>query len=462
MSKRNLIILAVVAALVALIAFFVPRNGAQTDAAASSSGKKFFPDLVVNDVAEISVSGADSTAAADPTGANPTQSKKILTFVVKKEGDTWGAAEKGGYPVDVGKVKQLVLGLADMTAVAEMTKKADGYKKLGVEDLTDADAESKRVTVKDKSGKVVADVLIGKPKTTRNFGGKQEVYVRRVGDAQAFTVSGQANVAVDAASWLDREIAKVEGARMRKVTTTQTDGTQLTVSKAAPEEQNFTVEGLPEGKELMWPGVANQIPSALQYLNLEDVRKNDGFDMSGATITEFDAFDGLVVTVKTLEKDGKTWMTLNAAFDPSQVKEVASVEPPPPAAGEKKEGDAATPAEPKKPARKTPDEVKAEVEAFNKKVGPWVYAVPGYNAANLRKRMDDLLKKPEPPPGAAGAGADAHGDGELGSELPIELGGAPPVPTPPSKPVEDKPAQPPSNPPESKPAEPPTKPGGGR
>jgi hypothetical protein len=462
MKTRSFRILLVAAIAAIAMAYLATRNRhSNAESPKGASGAKFFPALVVNDVTKLTVAGPDAA-----------NENKVSTFVVTRENDAWGAADKGGYAVDVGKVKQLVLALSEMSVIEEKTKKADQYKKLGVEEITEAEAASKRVTLEDKSGKVVADVLIGKPKVTRNFGGKPSVYVRRFGEAQAYEVNGQVNVDVTAANWLDREISKIESARVREVTTTHTDGTQLVVKKDVPEDQNFAVVGLPEGKELMWPGVANQVAGALQYLSLEDVQKKDGFDFSGATLTEFVTFDGMVVTVKTVEKDGKTWLALSAAYDEAKrTPEAATVEAPP-AEGEVKEGE--TPPEtthpettppptpdPKKPARKSADEVKQEVASLNQKVGPWVYSVPGYNGANFRKHMEDLLKKPEPevPEGAApiddggldggllptgdqGDASHTHADGTVheGSH------DAPPPVEPPKEPAQDpqgKPAQPP-------------------
>ena len=288
MKTRSFSILLIAAILCVALGLFLNRGG-DTTAASASAGQKFFPDLVVNDVVEVTVAGPE--AAGDPMADAP-PAPQVKSFVIKKAGEAWGAAEKGGYPVDVGKLKQLVVGLSEMRIAAEMTKKPDFYKKLGVQEITEPEATSKRITLKDKDGKVVTDVLVGNAKTTQSFGGKPALYVRKFGEPQAFEVTGQLTVSADAPSWLDREVAKLESARVRRVTTTHTDGMQLAVSKTAAEDKNFAVEGLPEGKELMWEGVANGIAGALQYLNLEDVQKNDGLDMTGATITEFVTFAG--------------------------------------------------------------------------------------------------------------------------------------------------------------------------
>jgi hypothetical protein len=454
MKTRTFSILAVLAVVLVGAAIIASNRGETGAATPRDQGSKFFGDLAghVNDVTEIDITAAepepeppppnpDGTPAPAPT--NPPGGTK--TFVIQKQGDAWGAAEKGGYPVDASKVKQLVVGISEFTTLSEMTKVKSSYNKLGVEDITEPKAESKRVTLKDSSGKVLADVLIGKPKVSQNFGGKPALYVRRVGDEQAFEVSGNLTVATDASSWLDREVSKVESARVNRVVTAHPGGETLTVEKTKPDDQNFSVAGLPTGEELMWPGVANGIASSLQYLSLEDVKKNENFDTTEATTTEFTTYDGMRVIAKSVEKDGKTWMTLSAAFDPALVvPEPATVEPPKP-----EEGAPPTPTPPK-PVRKTAEEVQKEVEAFNKKVSPWVFAVPGYAAANMRKHMTDLLKKKEEPKPAGEGDAAIGGDG-----LPVMGDPAPPpvkkddaqkdeTPPPADKPADEKKETPPA------------------
>jgi hypothetical protein len=434
MKTRTFSILAVLALALVLAAIFANKHDAEGASPGSGpgheQGAKFFGDLSqhVNDVAQVTVAAPEATRetapAAGPDGAPPpVPPSTSKTFEITKQGDAWGATEKGGYPVDAGKVKQLVVGLSELTTLEPMTKNKSYYAKLGVEDITEPKAASKRVTLKDSGGKVLADVLIGQSARAQGSNGsKPSLYVRRVGEEQAFEVSGSLNVAADASGWLDLDITKLESARVNRVVTSHPGGELLEVMKNAPEDKDFSVVGLPAGEELMWPGVADPIAGALQYLRLEDVQKNENFDMSGATTAEFTTFDGMRVTVKTVEKDGKTWATLSAAFDPSLRVEAPTVVAPPPEGDKPPDAAATPPPTPPKAARKSEDEVKKEVDELNKKCSPWVYVVPGYGAANLRKHMTDLLKKKEEPK------ADAALKDALNGDAPLEPIGTPPAP----------------------------------
>jgi hypothetical protein len=391
MNTKSILIVGVAAAALLATGLAVTRMGDEGSASAKSSGP-LFPELAarLNDAAKVTITGKDAA------------------FVVGKDGASWGATEKGGYPVQFDRVKQLVVGVSQLETVAPMTNNPAQHGKLELADPTAAEGAAKRVTIEDASGKVLADVLIGKPKQHQGFGGKGALYVRKPGDDQTWEVSGQVTVSADAASWLDREVSKLESARVQRVTVHHPGGEILAVSKATKDDANFKVEGLPEGAQLQWDGVANGLATPLQYMSLDDVQRNEGFDTTGATSTEFACFDGLVVTAKTVDKDGKTWLTLSASVDES-LRAAEPVGPPAPektdatadatTEGEASEGDKADGDEPEaaKPALKPLEEVRKEADELNAKWGPWVYSIPGYNAANLRKKMSDLLKKEEPP-----------------------------------------------------------------
>lgn len=368
MNAKTLTVVGVAAAVLFGVALYL-SGGSDAKSPAATIGGKLFPELSgrVNDVVEVALVDAGTA------------------FSVRKEGASWGAADKGGYPVDFDKVKALVLGVAEFAVVEPMTKNPEFHAKMGVEDPSGAGATSRRVTLKDAAGKVLADVIVGKAKANQGMTSKPSLYVRRSGEDQVFEVTGSVNIGGDSAGWLNREVSKVESSRVKRAVITHPDGEVLTISKAEQAQQDFTVEHLPEGKELSWGGVANGIPSALQYMSLDDVQRAEGFDLNGATVTEFECFDGLVVTARSIERDGKTWITLAARVD-----EALRVQPAGPEAPAPEGTDPA--AEPKKPELKALDLVQKEAQELNTKWSPWVFNVPGYNGTNLRKRMKDLLK----------------------------------------------------------------------
>ncbi|HVS17439.1 MAG TPA: DUF4340 domain-containing protein, partial [Planctomycetota bacterium] len=306
------------------------------------------------------------------------------TYTLERTDGGWGLAEKGGYPVDVDKVKALVVGLTELELVEEKTANPALFARLGVQDPgAEGDTPSRRVELLDASGSVLADLVVGREMPARGAGDRH-VYVRRPERGPALEAKGSVRVDDGSAALLDREIAKLERKRVARVTTIQPDGEVLRVERPSADVADFTVVDLPEGAELAWPGVAGGVAGALEYLNLEDVRPADApFDQAAAVRTRFEAFDGLVLETESVEEEGRVVMRVRASFEPA-------LRPTEPAGPPAAEGESA-------PATElvSVEEVEAQVAEINARVGDWLYVVPGYAGSNLRKRMADLLAQPE-------------------------------------------------------------------
>jgi hypothetical protein len=400
-------------------AWVATRSPASTKAAAQASGPLFASLRErVNDVAQVQITTATESFT-----------------LARKEGG-WGLADKGGYPVDVSRVKALVVGLAELTLVEEKTANPQLWPKLELQDPTSAaDAPSKRVRLSDGSGAVLADVIVGRSE----FGGGNQstIFVRKADGGPALEALGKLTVEGRAANWLDKQVAKLERARVRDVTISHPDGSVLKVFRAAPELQDFSVADLPEGAELSWPGIAGGVAGALEYLSLEDVQPaaEATFDESQAVTARFTTFDGLTVTARTVEQDDKVLLKVQSAYDET----LRAPEPVGPEATPETEGADAPPPAPK---LKAAEEVAKEAESLQTRVVEWVYVLPGYSASNLRKRLEDLLKKPEEQteampeiPGLTPEG----GGGEAGIEVPPAPAPVPVVTEPePQKPQEEE------------------------
>ncbi len=329
MNSKTLLVTGLATAVLLAAGVYLSERGASPSATAHDLHGPLFAELRsrVNDVAEVTIASGATTCT------------------LKKAGATWGAADKGGFPVDFGKVKALVVGISELEKVEAMTRNREFHSKLGVEDAAGEGATSKRVTLKDASGAVLADVVLGKSKPTQGASSRSTLYVRVQGDDQAWEATGSLNADASSTSWLDRNISKVEEKRVKRASVAHPDGEVVVAARAAQDQTNLSVENVPAGKELQWDGVANGIASSLQYMSLDDVQRSEGFDMAGAVQTEFACFDGLVVTARSIEKDGKTWVTLAASFDESQRAAAAGPEAPP------AEGEAATPPRRRKKTR---------------------------------------------------------------------------------------------------------------
>ena len=175
------------------------------------------------------------------------------------------------------------------------------------------------------------------------------------------------------------------------------DATRLILEKAKPVDLDYHMVDLPEGLELQSQFTVNNIVSTVASLSLDDVnpRSEIPFDQQAVVTAVFETFDGLEGTVKVLRKDEKDYVQVSAAFNADLIwKPEPEEEPVPQADGqtEPKAQDKEDPAKPEQPKIKPEAEVKAEIEALNKRVAEWVYVIPKFRAEAILKKPQDLLK----------------------------------------------------------------------
>jgi hypothetical protein len=398
MNSRTLGILAAVTALLlaaAIVAYIsrAPEAVGPTDAMA-------FDDLLdrANDVTRLVVDGADGSVT------------------IERRGETWSIAEKGGYPARFETVKEAIMGLADLRLVEPKTDDPQQYAKLGVENPTDEDAQSVRVTLQDGSEQVIASLVVGQRAGTA--GRQSRRYVRREGEARSWLARGTLEVQADPLGWLDRQIMRLGMDRIASVSVTHPDGECLLVSRPSAEQRNFDVADVPDDRELRYDGAANPIASALSFLSLDDVMPRGDLELPDdeVTVAEYRTFDGLVITARTIQRDETAWVVISATTDPEILAAAA-------APAEPEDETVASP----KSSGSGPEAVLAEAGELDDQLGPWAFALGASAADNLRKRMNDLTEVVE----------------ELEPEIPAVLDPEPvPVPLPTDPPTTDEPGGP--------------------
>jgi hypothetical protein len=355
------------------------------ESAVASPGTKgqLLPQLSksINEVASITLQRKDGTAT-----------------LVRGDSGAWGLAEKDGYPVDSDAVRQTLIALAQLTPLEQKTDDPARYAKLGVQEPDAEGSTSTLVTLKDKAGKELAKLVVGKQSEGKGGTPSGNTYVRLAGEKQSWLAKGSPELKEKAADWLKKQVIEVKRDRVRSVEVRHADGEVVHVERGAPKDTNFELSGIPEGQELSYPSVAGSLGSALEYLNLEDVLPADKVDFSqGAGPTsEFRTFDGLKITVQTKEDGEKCYARFEAAYEaPAQVGPPA---PPPAEPG----ADGTKPPEAPDAAQKKPEEVQKEASDLQARLSKWVYQIPAYNKANFTKHLKDMLKAktpPAPPPG---------------------------------------------------------------
>lgn len=356
----------------------------------------------------VAVLGAIAVIAAQPSYESPDAKGELLfpslladinklkTVTVKTKDGTytfdlneggWQFRERDNYGADEKKIAELVLRLARMQKLEAKTKLENHYDRLdlGTPDSTRA----KEVVLIDRDGKTMADVIIGKRKFT--LGSKEGgTYVRVPGDPQTWLGLGELVPGEKARDWLLRDVADIKDKNIKRVTVTHPGGEKVVVAKAKPDDVSLKIQGIPAGKEPSSDFVADEFGRVLTLFMLDDVDKAGDVTLpADKTIkAEFEGFDGFKVYVDLAEVDGRNWVKVRGEGGHAAASTGPQAPTPPPSAAA------------------APDSVSAQPEAatdwakiiaeLNARTDGWVFEVPAYEVAPLKKRMADITKKIEP------------------------------------------------------------------
>ena len=365
MTSRRLLILGIAALLIVVAGVWLA--GREGSSGTSAPAGALYPDLKaqLNDVNAIHLYKAGDARVVE---------------LVRKD-DAWKVSDRDSYPADDGKVRKLLIELADAKIVEQKTSDPQQYAKLGVEDTKGTAATSVRIELAGTPKPV--DLIIGKQAT-----GARSNYVRRAGEPQSWLIDKTIDTSPTPDAWVRKDIIDVSADRMQSATVTTKDAKPYSATKNARADQNFTVTGLPKGKSLSAPTAANSVAMALTALSLSDVKPASAFQSTPpAAKAQFKTFDGLVVDVDGWVQEQKHFVTLRPSFDAAQAERFKVATAP---AEEKKDESKDAKKEPAPPQPAAPN-VAEDAKKVADKVTGWVYEIPDYKYESLFKPVEQLV-----------------------------------------------------------------------
>ncbi|MDA0240454.1 MAG: DUF4340 domain-containing protein, partial [Proteobacteria bacterium] len=241
------------------------------------------------------------------------------------------------------------------------------YKRIQVEDPKDKDGLSRLVELKDKAGKSVAALVVGR--LNQDFGGIEGVgtYIRKPEDEQSWLASGRLVVPDKVKNWVKPGFLNVTAKRVEHAVVTQPDGEAMEVKKVDPKSGNYQIVNLSPTAKVKYPNDVTNIGDGLEGLELEDVRASDKikFLVDKTIKTTYRTTDGLIVNVELFDGGGdKFWARFKASSMPD-AKATAEMDP------------------------------AKEAEKINAAVKDWVYQVPAFKYRYMTRKLDDVIEKPE-------------------------------------------------------------------
>ncbi|MBK6728837.1 MAG: DUF4340 domain-containing protein [Xanthomonadales bacterium] len=329
--------------------------------------------------------------------------KTAVTLQRSAEG--WQVLERDGYAADIAKVRETLIQFAESSLIEAKTANPERHSVLGLEDVTKADAKGMRVEIE---GKVAARIVVG---SYSSQGGGS--FVRRNDEAQTWLAKG--NLVVDrlVTNWLQKDLLDIGSDRIMRVEIRRGDSV-FAVLKTSPEADNYQVEPMPAGRELLSEYEPNAIASVLAGLKLDDVARVDAVvpDPASMLLVRVHTFDGLIVEVAGFASAGKRYATFKAEIDGARANLAAKAAQLNAVAEHQRAAkdddaaatgpDAATPSEPASTPLAVSDPaafqaerrqaIEDEAASLNRRTQGWAYVLPAYKYANMDKRLEDLLK----------------------------------------------------------------------
>ena len=384
MKSKQLAILILLAAALAAAVWYLNKNSKEPsgDASGAAGGKVVaFP---VEQVAQLTIQSSEGT----------------VNLVHK--GDAWTVQERADYPANFERIGNLLRKLWDLKAVQEMNVGPSQLARFDLVDPAQAGGAATRVDFKDKDGKPLAALLVGKKFMKKSdapagpFGGEEGFsagrYVMVPGATKVSLISDTLDdVDPKPASWLQRDFFKIENPS--SVTLDGATDAQKWKLTRATASTDWKLAGAKDTEKVDQAKVS-QVASAFAFAALADVLNPDakpadtGLDKPvTATIATFDGF----TYVLKIGKENAGNQPVTFAVSAQLAKE-------------------RTPAKDEKPEDKTKldDEFKANIKrldaklAAEKKFEGRPFLIAKSSIDSLLKDRTALLeeKKSEPPPGA--------------------------------------------------------------
>ena len=337
MQQRNSGLLLAATIVIVAVAIFALARG-EPGVSPAAPGARAFPDLGsrLGDLAWVRLSKGSVKADFAAIGGR------------------WVLVGKGNYPAAPDKMRRLLLGLADLSLVEPKTARPELFARLDLDDP--GNGKSTLVALKDRGGKTIAELVVGKVRHDRLGGGNDSVFVRKPGDNRAWLARGSLGLPGDAAGdsigWLDRRILDIAGSRIAGVALTGGDGLELVLRRDIPGGK-FAVADPPPDVRLKGPVVLAEPAAALAGLDLDDVKPAAEVPVPqvGVASAIFTSFDGLTVTLRLFAHDNSDWVAIEASGGGG-----------------------------------------ADSQVINTRVVQWRYAIPAGRAKLLRTRLADLVE----------------------------------------------------------------------
>lgn len=286
----------------------------------------------------------------------------VQTDVYTDAEGAWHVQQLSNYPADVKEIRKFLYLLASSKRMEKKTADPDLLPRVHLSE----DTAVKVTGMETDDAPPLFNVLIGK--RDENF---QGTFLRDAGDNQSWLVSEKLAVEPANLAWVDKEILRIDHARIWKIRLAHEGGLVVEIDREKPAG-DFVLNTIPKGKELSAHYDIYTVSTAVENMKFANVAKAEALPDPVKTTAHFLTIDGLELEVRIAPGavKGMHWATVSARFLPEAILE----------------------SEEAKKLSKTPEEVQKEVAAINARTQGWVYVLDEFPYKLLMKTMEDFTK----------------------------------------------------------------------
>ena len=256
---------------------------------------------------------------------------KTNTFVRDETANGWQLMEANGYLADKERIRNVLIGLANLEKIEPKTALPEFYPDLQVEDNIDSKSKSYLVTLMNADGEQIVRLLVGKRTNGIAWNG-QGYLVRFPNDPQSWLVRGNIDVTGDMRSWLAVRLLPLVKGRTSSITLV--DGTKTREAVYERKSPNMPMQAtfLSDGYFIISADFIEKMEKSLTSFDFKDVAERpeklaDEIPFSSAFI---ETFDGLNIYLFLYLIESKPFVAVSFSAteraDESVKKEAAELE----------------------------------------------------------------------------------------------------------------------------------------
>jgi len=392
MKRKHFLILVIVAVVLAL-AGMAYQLRQSTSWSSAKSGREMFPNLPVNDVTKIQIQ----------TGSDK--------LTLQRQSSGWQVVERGGYPADFTKIRDLIRSLWELKAVREMQVGTAQFGRLKILPPGKGGNSGTQIDLLDSNGKSLGTLILGKKQeqSDESAAGSAGRFVFNPAHPDRVYVVSDSFDSADPlviGQWLDK--AFVSAADLKEVAKAGTDPkTGWKLARASDKAEWKLEDASPNEsvKKEFAGSLTGFHPSITDVLPADTAGDKTGLQQPITVhLTAFDGFEYLLAIGRQgPEKSRYVQVNVTGHFN-----EVRSPEP-----NEKPED-----------KQKWDDEFKKHLADLKQRLEKeqkfqhWVYLVPEWSVEQLLKPRSEVVATATPATGTPAAGAASPPPAPQASPMP--------------------------------------------